>query len=510
MRDQIQNDDHLDTKRRVICIHTIIIFIHSLTVHIDCTQKFNSTPKNDNRPVLWPVTLNSAASNASFSSSYSRTSPSVTASESHLSQSQTTETTNNRRPSFDKSAHSNIAKQLNGITKTLGLNIPNISINPVGANNTANGCMTTTNTERMNRFLFGQQQPANISQPQFSPMSTLKNVGASLFGNNFSPNNIDKELQKEVNKREMRQIISSQLDQIKQQMLRQEKEDEARVQALKFMKMIQTQSQQIQKNPLPINPALRPTATASLPLPQFLQIPSVNMMKPIKPSLSASSMFGYAQNIKKQQLRMPKMSDGNEWKAVSDSDGHIECNKEYKGYGRDTLIAASKQIQSRSKMSQSQIEIVCNCMIELSFTEDLNGKPQSNDNEEMDEQKLKKFKMTIDSGKISSLNMNLNANSKKINGFSPLFRSQSNANYTNQTQPAFRFALPTFKQTSNSLMPRLEIDSCQQNDNHLASSISESSDSASSECSSSDESENEVIQKPPHHLREDENEQIES
>merc|ERR1719361_1546186 len=139
------------------------------------------------------------------------------------------------------------------------------------------------------------------------------------------------------------------------------------------------------------------------------------------------------------------MSDGNQWKSVT---GHTESNNDYKGYGRETLITASKQIQSRSKMSQSQIEIVCNCMVELSFTENLTT-----------DEKKKKMKMVIDSEKISSLNMNLDASQKKkINGFSPLFRNQNTSNSGKRSRPSFNIALPTLNQTSNTLMlPRLDM-----------------------------------------------------
>merc|ERR1712019_191096 len=73
--------------------------------------------------------------------------------------------------------------------------------------------------------------------------------------------------------------------------------------------------------------------------------------------------------------------------------------------------------------------------------------------------KRKKMKMVIDTDKICSLNMNLNANSGKLNGFCPLFRNQ-NGNRRKRQGCGMNIALPTLKQTaaSNAFMPGLEAE----------------------------------------------------
>eukprot|EP01084_Bolivina_argentea_P299094 515537_1 len=351
--------------------------------------------------------------------------------------------------------------------KTLGLRIPNIE--PIMNHVHTTPAHATHSTDRINQFIFGGTPP---NQNRYQEMKNKKSshsplppqlhsqllVGMNAMNGNISLNDIDNELRKEMNKRQMRKVISHQLEALRQQIYEQEREDEAKLQALKFMKYMQS-TQGKQENKLSLNYTPQQHQHHPLPLPQqFLSIPSFDSDNKQKEIISQSKtrstvipmLSGHNEdnaNNNRSKAALPAMSNSNEWNAVSHSEELKQKNRNrYAGHGRETIIAATGKIQPRTDMDESQCALLCNLMVELCFTEGLERKCDTKD-------VIKKSKCLKIDPEIC-LKMNLNTNSHRMNGFSSMIgQPQQNTNSNNPNKNMFRLVPPTFQQTSTSSMP---------------------------------------------------------
>lgn len=270
-----------------------------------------------------------------------------------------------------------------------------------------------------------------------------------------------------------------------------------------------SQSQVANINGFKMSSSKKPiTPPLPLPIPQFNNIPQFNTtnnnqssvtsdntlnirrVSNIQPKLSCFNINMPSSSSSSKKAAIPIMSSSDEWSAVLTPEdykqripGHSDNRAvmEYKGYTRDNIIEAIGQIQPRSNMNQQQQWLLCDLMVQLSFKDGLQTRPDSiiynprpvntqiNNNQSM--QPLMhhhNFSISSISPKMRRsvsadskffkidpdicLTMNLKSN-KTMNGFSAMINASINLGDDDGNNNRIRIGCPTLTETESIMSP---------------------------------------------------------